>query len=160
MGKVVAAVLAMFLSTGFSILMPLAYELRWLGGHWVRSGPGDEWSEEWWTGPRGDLMLGTGVSGKGLEVKSWEFMRIQGNAFWGAPRGQVPVEFPIVDRGPGYVVFENPKHDYPTRISYRLEGKVLVATISGPGGADPQTWRYRRMRDWTGVTSRARRSGR
>lgn len=147
MGKALAALLAMFLSTGFSVLMPPAYQLRWLSGHWLQTGPGGSWAEEYWTEPRADLMLGTGLSGKGREVKNWEFMRIQGATFWGSPQGQAPVAFRIVEQGSKSVTFENPKHDYPTRISYRLEGKMLIATTSGPNGANPQTWRYRRVRD-------------
>jgi hypothetical protein len=147
MGKALVAILAMILSTGFSILMPPAYELRWMSGHWMQAGPGDAWAEEYWTEPRMDVMLGTGLAGKGLEVKSFEFMRIQGATFWGSPQGQPAVAFRLVEMEPNFVVFENPKHDYPTRISYRRQGKILIATTSGPGGANAQTWHYRRVRD-------------
>ncbi len=147
MGKVLAAVLAMILSTGFSIIMPPAYELRWMSGHWMQAGPGESWTEEYWTEPRADIMLGTGLSGKGLEVRSFEFMRIQGATFWGSPQGRPAVPFQLVEQQRNSVAFENPKHDYPTRISYRREGKLLIATTSGPGGSNPQTWRYRRVRD-------------
>ncbi|HYJ83135.1 MAG TPA: DUF6265 family protein, partial [Allosphingosinicella sp.] len=114
---------------------------------WIQGGPGDSWTEEYWTEPRADIMLGTGLSGKGLEVKSFEFMRIQGATFWGSPQGQPAVPFKMTSMTPNVVVFENPKHDYPTRISYQREGKMLIATVSGPGGSNPQTWRYRRVRD-------------
>lgn len=147
MGKVLAIALAMTLSTGFSVVMPPVHELRWMSGHWIHRGPGGDWAEEWWTEPRDDIMLGTGLSGKGLGVKSFEFMRIQGRDFWGSPQGAPAVAFRIVKIEPNLVVFENAKHDYPTRISYRREGKMLVATISGPSGANAQTWRYRRVRD-------------
>jgi hypothetical protein len=147
MGKAFAAILALILSTGFSVLMPPAYELRWMSGHWRQAGPGDAWTEEYWTHPRADIMLGTGLSGQGPEVRSFEFMRIQGATFWGSPQGTPAVAFRIVEQDGYSVVFENPKHDYPTRISYRREGKILIATTSGPGGSNPQTWRYRRARD-------------
>lgn len=144
MGKALAVVLAMILSTGFSTLMPPAFELGWMSGHWVQAGPGEAWTEEYWTEPRDDIMLGTGLSGKGLRVTSFEFMRIQGADFWGSPQGETPVAFRIVEMERNFVVFENPKHDYPTRISYRRDGKMLIATTSGPGGSNPQTWRYRK----------------
>ncbi|HLL31885.1 MAG TPA: DUF6265 family protein [Allosphingosinicella sp.] len=147
MGKALAAVLAMAASTGFSTTLPPAPDLRWLSGHWLHTGPEAAWAEEYWTRPRGDMMLGTGLAGKGREVKSFEYMRIQGVTFWGSPQGQAPVPFRLVERGPRSVSFENPKHDYPTRISYRRQGKTLIATITGPGGAKPQTWHYRRVRD-------------
>jgi hypothetical protein len=146
-GKTIAVVLASILSTGFSILMPPAYELRWMSGHWIHAAPGGAWAEEYWTEPRSDIMLGTGLSGKGLEVTSFEFMRIQGATFWGSPKGKPPVPFRIVEMERNFVAFENREHDYPTRISYRLEGKMMVATTSGPGGSNLQTWRYRRVRD-------------
>lgn len=149
MGKAIAALLALVLATGLS-QAPRTAHLGWLSGHWVQEGP-DGWAEETWSRPRGGVMLGTGLTGKGNEVRSFEFMRIadgpDGVAFWGSPGGQTPVPFPLVEAGPKDVAFENPKHDYPTRISYRREGKTLIATTTGPGGTDPQTWRYRRVRD-------------
>lgn len=149
MGKGFAALLAMILSTGFSQL-PRTAHLGWLGGRWVQEGP-DGWAEESWTLPRGGVMLGTGLTGKGDKARSFEFMRIaddaNGIAFWGSPGGRTPVAFPLVEAGPKDVAFENPQHDYPTRISYRREGKALIATTSGPGGANPQRWRYRRAGD-------------
>lgn len=144
-GKALAAVLAMFLSTGLSTLMPPAHQLRWMSGQWRQAGPGDAWAEEYWTEPRDDIMLGSGLSGKGPKVTGFEFMRIQGNDFWGSPQGRPAVAFRMVEMQRDFVVFENPKHDYPTRISYRREGRMLVATTSGPGGSNPQTWRYRRV---------------
>jgi hypothetical protein len=147
MGKALAVVLAMTLSTGFSAITPPVQDLGWLSGHWIHQGPGGDWAEEWWTEPRGDIMLGTGLSGKGPEVRSFEFMRIQGADFWGSPQGSPAVAFRIVTKEPSLVVFENPRHDYPTHISYRREGRILVATTAGPGGANARTWRYRRVRD-------------
>jgi hypothetical protein len=150
MGKVLAALLAIILSTGFSY-KPVTANLAWLAGHWVQEGAGG-WAEETWTPPRGGVMLGTGLTGQGSVAKSFEFMRIAegstpGVVFWGSPGGQPPVAFPLVMQGRQEVAFENPKHDYPTRISYRREGKMLIATTSGPGGSNSQTWRYRRARD-------------
>lgn len=146
MGKAFAALLALVLATGFSKL-PRTASLEWLSGRWMQEGP-EGWAEENWTLPRGGVMLGTGRTGKGDKAGSFEFMRIadgpDGVVFWGSPGGKTPVAFPLVEEGSNLVAFENPKHDYPTRISYRREGKVLIATTSGPGGTDPQTWRYRR----------------
>jgi hypothetical protein len=151
MGKVLAAMMAMVASTGFSF-GPATADLGWLAGHWIQEAAGG-WAEESWTPPRGGVMLGTGLTGKGSAAKSFEFMRIADGSsggqvvFWGSPGGRAPVAFPMVMEGRQEVVFENPKHDYPTRISYKREGKILVAMTSGPGGADVQTWRYRRARD-------------
>ena len=151
MGKALAVVLAAILSTGFSV-GPSTANLGWLAGHWVQDGA-DGWAEESWTRPRGGTMLGTGLTGKGSSAKSFEFMRIADSSegarviFWGSPGGKIPVAFPLVMEGRQEVAFENPKHDYPTRISYKREGRFLIATTSGPDGSNPQTWRYRRTRD-------------
>ncbi|HEX8573248.1 MAG TPA: DUF6265 family protein [Allosphingosinicella sp.] len=146
MGKRSAALLALVLATGFAKL-PRTASLEWLGGRWVQEGP-EGWAEESWTEPRGGVMLGTGRTGKGDKALGFEFMRIadgpEGAVFWGSPGGKTAVAFPLVQEGPNFAAFENPKHDYPSRISYRREGKLLIATTSGPGGTDPQTWRYRR----------------
>jgi len=151
MGKALAVALAMFLSTGATYI-PVTSNLAWLAGHWVQEGA-EGWAEESWTQPRGGVMLGTGLTGKGSAAKSFEFMRIAESSdsrrlvFWGSPGGKAPVAFPLAMYGRQEVVFENPKHDYPTRISYKREGRMLIAITSGRDGSNPQTWRYRRARD-------------
>ena len=120
----------------------------WLAGVWAVETEG-RWTEERWAPPRGGVMLGTSLSGKGAVASSFEYMRIAvdsggGLTFWGSPDGKPPVPFRLVDGGPKLLVFENPAHDYPTRITYRRDGDALVATIAGPGGANPMSWRYRR----------------
>lgn len=125
-------------------------DLRFLSGHWVQEGPGG-WTEERWSEPRGGVMLGTGLSGKAGRATSFEFMRIadgpSGPVFWGSPGGKAAVAFPLAGYAPNAVRFENPAHDYPTQILYKREGRFLTATTTGPGGSNPQTWRYRRVRD-------------
>ncbi len=121
----------------------------WMSGDWVRE-EGGAWTEEHWSRSRGGLMLGTGRRGRGDRVESFEYMRIAREAdgrltFWGSPGGAPAVAFPAVETGPAKVVFENPSHDFPTRVGYSRSGNMLTATISGPGGANPQSWRYRRV---------------
>lgn len=124
-------------------------DLQWLSGSWV-SREGAKWTEEWWTPPRGGIMIGAGVSGRGEKATSFEHMRIMAGedgavAFYGMPSGAPAVRFPLVKAGKGEAVFENPAHDYPQRIRYRLEGEVLVATTSLSDGSREQSWTYRRM---------------
>jgi hypothetical protein len=123
--------------------------LAWLSGRWVSQERG-RWTEETWSSGQGGMLLGTGQSGEGEFTREWEFMRIESDGqgrivFWGSPMGAAPVAFPLVSKSANAVTFENPKHDYPTRIAYRRDGDVLTATISGPNGANPMTWRYRRQ---------------
>ena len=120
----------------------------WLAGIWVTETQG-RWTEERWASPRGGVMLGTSLTGKGGVATSYEYMRIAAApdgklTFWGSPEGKPAVPFRLADAGPDVLTFENPAHDYPTRITYRRDGERLTATISGPGGADPMSWRYKR----------------
>jgi hypothetical protein len=134
--------------SGFSV-GPSVADLGWLSGRWAEK-RGESWAEETWSRPRGGVMLGTSLVGKGGRAAMFEFMRIaEGDApgeirFWASPGGKASVAFRMVERGRQEVVFENPKNDYPTRIRYRREGSVLSATISGPDGANAQSWRFRR----------------
>jgi hypothetical protein len=120
----------------------------WLAGAWLVETDG-RWTEERWAPPRGGVMLGTSLSGKGAVASSFEYMRITIDAngsltFWGSPGGKPPVPFRLADGAPNLLIFENPDHDYPTRITYRREGEQLIATVAGPNGANPMSWRYKR----------------
>ena len=93
-------------------------------------------------------MIGAGRTGTGEKLASWEAMRIERGAdgvltFWGAPGGEGAVAFPEVERGADRIVFANPGHDYPQRISYWREDTVLVAEIAMMNGSNAMRWRYR-----------------
>ena len=124
-------------------------DLGWLSGAWVSQGK-DGWTEEHWTSPRGDMMLGTNRSGKGDKAIAFEFMRIAPDglgriSFWASPSGKAAVRFPLVSSGPREAMFENPANDFPTRIVYRRKGETLVATISGPGGKSSFSWTFKKL---------------
>lgn len=132
---------------------PLAAETPalpgWMAGAWGET-IGDRWAEEFWAPPRGGLMLGAGRNGRGEMLGGWEVMRIEQDAdgkvtFFGSPEGATPVRFPLVRAGPTEVVFANPAHDYPQRIRYWREGKMLKAEISLIDGGRPMHWTYRPM---------------
>jgi hypothetical protein len=127
---------------------PAVSSLAWMSGSWI-SETKENWTEERWTPPRGGVMLGTGLSGRGNRAESFDFMRIAADrtgkiSYWGSPQGATPVPFALVRASRNELVFENPSHDFPTRVVYRRDGNVLTATISGPGGKGAQSWRYRR----------------
>ena len=120
--------------------------LGWLRGHWsARMGEG--WIEEQWAPARGGLMMGTSVSGKGEAATSYEYMRLSrdadgGISLWAAPGGRAATRFRLTSSSAGEAVFENPQHDFPTRIAYKRNGNRLTATISGPNGSGRQSWTY------------------
>lgn len=126
---------------------------QWLSGHWVEQREDGRWTEERWGVPRGGVLLGTNLSGDATGATGFEYMRIasdeQGLAFWGSPGGAPPVRFGMTRseataNGRYTIVFENPAHDFPTRVEYVLEGEALSATVSGPDGANPMRWSFRR----------------
>lgn len=123
-------------------------DLGWLSGSWVSETPRG-WTEELWMHPRGGVMLGLNRSGKSERASGFEFMRIAADSagrisFWGSPSGAPAVPFRMTASGPREAVFENPKHDYPQRITYKREGDQLVATVSLLDGSKAQSWTFRR----------------
>jgi hypothetical protein len=139
---------AAWLALSAQAAAPEVKDLAWLSGAWV-SRDGDRWTEEWWTPPRGGIMIGAGFSGRGDKAGAFEHMRIMADkegkiAFFGMPGGAPAVRFALVKGGKGEAVFENPAHDHPQRISYRLEGEALVATVSLLDGSRAQSWTFKR----------------
>lgn len=126
----------------------------WMAGCWVQDA-GTAWTEECWTAPRGGMMMGSGRTGDGERVRSWETMQIvrqergeDGSvvplAFWGAPFGSGRTMFAWTPSEAG-VTFVNAAHDYPQRIRYWRDGDMLMAEIARADGGKPMRWRYRRM---------------
>jgi hypothetical protein len=118
----------------------------WLTGEWQQQ-RGDRWAEEVWTLPRGGVMIGVGRNGRGDSLAGWEVMRIvraaDGTlAFHGAPEGGPATVFPVVEQGVRDIVFANPGYDYPQRIRYWREGRLLMAETSRMDGSDTQSWTY------------------
>lgn len=122
-------------------------DLSWMHGDWVAVS-GERWTEEHWSRPRAGEMIGYSRSGRGNMIREFEFLRIAVGAdgtlaYHAQPKGRPPIRFGLISSDAREAVFENPAHDYPTRIHYRRDGKSLVATISGPDGRKPQSWTYR-----------------
>lgn len=128
---------------------PGVADLSWLSGAWVERRSDGRWAEEYWTPPRGGMMIGAGLSGKGEKLGSFEHMRIVGGpdgriALHAMPRGGAAVVFQAVRKSADALEFENESHDYPQRIAYRRDGDQLVATSSMIDGSRKMTWTYRR----------------
>ena len=73
-------------------------------------------------------------------AREYEFMRILAGAdgklqYVAIPSGQPEAAFPVKEIAENAVTFENPQHDFPQRILYRLVDKdTLVARIEGSVG--------------------------
>jgi len=124
---------------------PALDKLSWLAGNW-RMEKNGRLIDEHWMAPAGGLMLGMARTIAKGRVVEQEFMQIRegpvGALFYIAqPSGQKQATFPLASITETAVVFENPEHDFPQKISYTLQsnGSVLAA-IEGTG-ADGQVKR-------------------
>jgi hypothetical protein len=111
-------------------------DLGWLVGHWCGERDGD-FIEEQWLGARGDLMLGLSRTVRGEKTRNFEYMRIQSDGatitFIAQPNGAPPTPFALTAAGSDWARFENPTHDFPSRVEYRRTSQGLHAEIAGPG---------------------------
>ena len=121
-----------------------AAALAWLAGCWASEG-GEPGSGEQWMSPAGGTLLGVSRTvAKGRTI-AHEFMQIRevepGRlAFIANPSGQAQATFPVKSVGERAVVFENPAHDFPQRVMYRLDGAGLLrARIEGVIAGKPRT---------------------
>ncbi|MGB5815735.1 MAG: DUF6265 family protein [Thermoanaerobaculia bacterium] len=110
-------------------------DLAWLAGCWAsvgaEAGSGEQWME-----PAGGTLLGVNRTVKGSETVAHEFMQIRETEsgeieFIANPSGQSEAAFSLVGLSADEVVFENPDHDFPQRIIYRLKGDDLEGRIEG-----------------------------
>ena len=131
----------------FAVLTsPPAPDLSWLTGRWLVES-GDASQEEIWGEQRGGLMLGVNRTMRGDRAVAFEYLRITSGEsveYCAQPGGAAATCFELADHDAGWAVFENPEHDYPQRIAYRLEGDQLTATLSDISGGQVMSWTWRR----------------
>lgn len=116
-------------------------KLGWLKGTWTRTNAkaGQSGLETWKdAGPTS--MTGFGINMKGADTTFVEKIRLElrdGQIYYVAdvPENNGEVLFPVTELTAKGFVCENPKHDFPKKISYEVNGKNLKATISGDGKA-------------------------
>jgi len=111
-------------------------DFAWLAGCWDGSGGGGREYLEQWMKPSGQTMLGmsrTVMNGKTVEYEFVQIREQEGGIFYIAkPSGQAEASFKLVKYSNQEAVFENPQHDFPQRIIYRLEKDgSLAAAIEG-----------------------------
>lgn len=117
-------------------------DLAWLAGCWDGSGGGRE-SLEQWMKPSGQTMLGMSRTVAGGKTIAYEFLQLReqdGSIFYIAkPSGQAEASFKLVKYENKEAIFENPEHDFPQRIIYRLEKDgSLAAAIEGMSKGKPK----------------------
>ena len=130
--------------TADSALAPVAF----LAGHWVRA-QGPERQDEQWLAPHAGTMLGVSRTADGDRTVFFEYLRIEKQddaiVYLASPRGKdPPVPFTMTTSEPNRVVFENPAHDHPQRISYWIAGGKLHAAIEKLDGSSRSEWVFTR----------------
>ncbi len=107
----------------------------WLAGCWKLDGA-EAGSVEQWTAPAAGQMMGMSRTLRKGKLAEFEFLQIRANGegkldYVAQPQGRPPTAFTLKEQGPQSVLFENPAHDFPQRISYAREGLALKARIEG-----------------------------
>ena len=113
-------------------------QLSWISGCW-EARAGNRVTVEQWMKPAGGLMMGMSRTVVNDKAAEYEFLQIRqqgSDVFYVArPSGQAEAAFKLVRSSRSEAVFENPEHDFPQRIIYRLEGDGrLAAAIEGTQG--------------------------
>lgn len=107
-----------------------------LAGCWFGRNGKLEFREHWMR-PAANLMMGMGRTVSEGKVVGHEAMRLEVDAngtpvFIAKPAGQAETSFKLVTADGNRMVFENPSHDFPTRVIYHLKADgTLDARIEG-----------------------------
>ncbi|MEM6470914.1 MAG: DUF6265 family protein [Planctomycetota bacterium] len=120
-------------------------DLDWLAGNWggFKGTSGTTSVEERWSPPRGGAMLCTARTVSRNKMTFFEFLRVVerdgGLVYVAQPLGRPPTEFIATEISPKHVVFDNPRHDYPQRITYRISDEdSLSVSIGFINGGSPR----------------------
>ncbi len=99
--------------------------------------------EEHWTTPLGGSLMGISRTVAAGKVAEFEFLQIRdlpgGLTYIAKPSGQPEASFTATSKAVGEIVFENPKHDFPQKITYKLTGDALAARVEGTINGKPRS---------------------
>jgi len=136
------AALILVAVAALSAQVPAAELPEWMAGCW-RLESGARVVEEMWMSPAGGVMLGVGRTVSNGRAVDHEFMQIRGDAgrvvFVANPSGQPEASFQMIKSGAREVVFQNPAHDFPQRVMYRLQDGTLTGRIEGTQNGKPRS---------------------
>ena len=126
-------------------------DLAWMAGNWSGERGGVE-TEEHWTEPRGGIMLGVHRDVMASGKAAFEYLRIERDAegivYMASPQGREPTPFRLVEIGEQRAVFENPRHDFPQKLTYWIEEGKLHARVESEHGGRRRAieWSWKRNR--------------
>jgi hypothetical protein len=125
-------------------------QVGWLGGTWVGTS-GTTMVEERWTPAAGGSMLAISRTIRNGVMNGFEFLcvveRNGGLTYQAMPNGRQPAtDFRLTAMGPNSLTFENPAHDFPKMVRYRLgPDGTLEAVVSGSEQQKLLTFRFRKQ---------------
>lgn len=103
--------------------------VQFMTGAWGKDGV----TVEFWLPPLRGLMVGVNREPSGSGMPFFENLRIEargdGVYYVASPRGEGTTAFKLTESGPNRVVFENPEHDFPQKITYLRVGDRLEAEV-------------------------------
>jgi len=106
----------------------------WLQGCWELVSP-TRTVEEFWMAAKGGSMIGVSRTISDGKTTAYEMVLLREErdrlAYEAHPSGQTPATFLSTRISASELVFENPAHDFPQEVGYRIEGDALVAWIRG-----------------------------
>lgn len=114
---------------------PDLQSLGWLSGCWEFKSQTVHHQEQW-LAPSGETMIGMGRMVKNGKLAFFEFMELRQDGpnlvFTAHPSGQKTASFQVTSASATEAVFENPTHDFPQKIEYRLtKPGFLEVKVSG-----------------------------
>ena len=111
-------------------------DLAWMAGYWSGTYQGHK-MEAHYSNPDGNMILGmTKIMSAQGGIEFFEFEQFEQTnsdlVLRPMPFGKPGVEFSVKELTKNRIVFENPAHDFPTRIIYELKSNgQLLARIEG-----------------------------
>jgi hypothetical protein len=119
----------------FQASAPTVKDVAWISGCWDYTRNNRHVAEHWMP-VEGGTMMGVSRTVAGGKATEWEFLIIREGAkgleYVAKPSRQPEATFTATSASANEVVFENPAHDFPKRVTYRRNGDGLVASIEGP----------------------------
>jgi hypothetical protein len=126
---------------------PTVNDLSWLAGCWESNSNGREINEQWMK-PLGQTMLGMGRTVSKGKTVEYEFVQIREDSddsihYVAKPSGQSEASFKLIKYQNREATFENPEHDFPQRVIYRLEPDgSLFARVEGTSNGKTRGFDY------------------
>ena len=141
--------LAVVLAVLFQPKTPTVADVAWIAGCWTITSPGRAVTE-FWLPPSGGTMMGVSRTVVKDRTTEYEFLILRAGAsgleYVSKPSRQAEAVFTSTRVSATEAVFENPAHDFPTRIAYRLADGGLVATIDGNLNGKPRAIDFKYQR--------------